>query len=80
MDGAGPRVRDLMRRLHAIGARERDEIERNVPKVMRRVGGYNIDLCSTRRASGRTPPTAASTTRTCWSAAKARSRGPAPSR
>ena len=30
---------------------------------------------STRRASGRTPPTAASTSRTCWSAAKARSRG-----
>ena len=45
MDGAVPRVRDLVKRLQALGARERDEIERNVPKVMRRVGGYNIDLC-----------------------------------
>ena len=25
-------------------ARERDEIERQVPKVMRRVGGYNLDV------------------------------------
>ncbi len=39
------RVRELVDRLRALGARERDEIERQVPKVMRRVGGYNIDLC-----------------------------------
>jgi hypothetical protein len=32
------------RELDAIGARERSEIERNVPKVLRRVGGYNIDV------------------------------------
>ena len=30
--------------LAAIGARERDEIERTVPKVLRRVGGYNLDV------------------------------------
>src|SRR4051812_29316696 len=40
MDGANDRVRDLVSRLRALGARERDEIERVVPRVMRRVGGY----------------------------------------
>ncbi len=45
MDVTVPRVRELVRRLQSLGARERDEIERRVPKVMRRVGGYNIDLC-----------------------------------
>src|SRR5690606_8371709 len=30
--------------LFAIGARERDEIARLWPKVMRRVGGYNLDV------------------------------------
>jgi FAD/FMN-containing dehydrogenase len=34
---------ELLRGLDAIGA-ERTEIERSVPKVMRRVGGYNIDV------------------------------------
>ena len=41
---APPRVAELLRRLRAIGERERDEIERSVPKVLRRVGGYNIDV------------------------------------
>ncbi len=36
--------RALIDGLRAIGARERDEIERRVPKVLRRVGGYNIDV------------------------------------
>jgi FAD/FMN-containing dehydrogenase/Fe-S oxidoreductase len=45
MDMAVPRVRDLVQTLQSLGAREREEIERQVPKVMRRVGGYNIDLC-----------------------------------
>jgi FAD/FMN-containing dehydrogenase/Fe-S oxidoreductase len=45
MDLALPRIRDIVERLRALGARERDEIERQVPRVMRRVGGYNIDLC-----------------------------------
>jgi len=44
MAAASPRVRDLAAALAAIGARERDEIERRVPKVLRRVGGYNIDV------------------------------------
>ncbi|HEV8501311.1 MAG TPA: FAD-linked oxidase C-terminal domain-containing protein [Casimicrobiaceae bacterium] len=44
MAGAPPRIRALMDTLAAIGARERDEIARNVPHVMRRVGGYNIDV------------------------------------
>ena len=44
MNGAPPRVAALVRDLAAIGAREREEIERNVPKVLRRVGGYNIDV------------------------------------
>jgi FAD/FMN-containing dehydrogenase/Fe-S oxidoreductase len=41
--GSG-RVRKLADALTAIAARERDEIERMVPKVLRRVGGYNIDI------------------------------------
>jgi FAD/FMN-containing dehydrogenase/Fe-S oxidoreductase len=45
MGAAPPRVGKLVRALQAIGVRERDEIERNVPKVLRRVGGYNIDIC-----------------------------------
>jgi len=44
MAGAPPRVAALVRDLAAIGARERDEIARKVPKVLRRVGGYNIDV------------------------------------
>jgi len=44
--GAAPtRVAELLHRLRAIGERERGEIERKVPKVLRRVGGYNIDVC-----------------------------------
>ena len=46
MAAAPPRIaRAPARRSQAIGERERDEIERNVPKVLRRVGGYNIDVC-----------------------------------
>jgi FAD/FMN-containing dehydrogenase/Fe-S oxidoreductase len=44
MDVAMPRVRGIVARLQAIAARERDEIARQVPQVMRRVGGYNIDI------------------------------------
>jgi FAD/FMN-containing dehydrogenase/Fe-S oxidoreductase len=44
MAASPPRVGALLQDLAAIGARERDEIERNVPKVLRRVGGYNIDI------------------------------------
>ncbi|MFM8547167.1 MAG: FAD-binding and (Fe-S)-binding domain-containing protein, partial [Betaproteobacteria bacterium] len=38
------RASALVSRLFEIGARERDEIERVWPKVMRRVGGYNLDI------------------------------------
>ncbi|WP_168710095.1 FAD-binding and (Fe-S)-binding domain-containing protein [Massilia sp. Mn16-1_5] len=44
MEDAPPRVRELMSGLRAIAVREQDEIARMVPKVMRRVGGYNIDI------------------------------------
>jgi FAD/FMN-containing dehydrogenase/Fe-S oxidoreductase len=44
MDAVPPRVATLMTSLRAIGARERAEIARVVPKVMRRVGGYNADV------------------------------------
>jgi len=45
MGGAPARVGELLRGLRAIGEREHDEIGRKVPKVLRRVGGYNIDVC-----------------------------------
>jgi FAD/FMN-containing dehydrogenase/Fe-S oxidoreductase len=44
MQGAAQRTRGLMNGLCAIAERERDEISRQVPKVMRRVGGYNLDV------------------------------------
>ncbi|MGH8801013.1 MAG: FAD-linked oxidase C-terminal domain-containing protein, partial [Casimicrobiaceae bacterium] len=44
MRDAPPRVQQLVAGLHAIGARERDEIARVVPKLLRRVGGYNADV------------------------------------
>jgi FAD/FMN-containing dehydrogenase/Fe-S oxidoreductase len=37
------RYRDLVRRMRALHRREADEIEARFPKVLRRVGGYNID-------------------------------------
>jgi FAD/FMN-containing dehydrogenase/Fe-S oxidoreductase len=41
---AQPRVDRLIDALFDIGRRERDEIERQWPTVMRRVGGYNLDV------------------------------------
>ncbi|GAB4476111.1 MAG: FAD-binding and (Fe-S)-binding domain-containing protein [Burkholderiaceae bacterium] len=38
------RAARLVSKLFEIGARERDEIERVWPTVMRRVGGYNLDV------------------------------------
>jgi FAD/FMN-containing dehydrogenase/Fe-S oxidoreductase len=38
------RAGTLVDRLAAIGARERDEIARTFPSVLRRVGGYNLDV------------------------------------
>ena len=44
MTGAPPRVRELVAGLDAIAVRERDEIAARVPAVLRRVGGYNLDV------------------------------------
>ena len=44
MQSAAAPLRGLLDRLRAIGERERDEIERRVPTLLRRVGGYNIDV------------------------------------
>src|SRR5262249_47379554 len=35
---------DLVKRIRAIAAREAEEIEHRVPKLLRRVGGYNLDM------------------------------------
>ncbi len=43
-DQASGRARELGAAVRAIALRERDEIERRWPKVMRRVGGYNLDV------------------------------------
>ncbi|OHC82958.1 MAG: lactate dehydrogenase [Rhodospirillales bacterium RIFCSPLOWO2_12_FULL_67_15] len=37
---------DLVRKIRAIAAREAVEIERRFPKLLRRVGGYNLDTVS----------------------------------
>jgi FAD/FMN-containing dehydrogenase/Fe-S oxidoreductase len=39
-----PRVRAIADRMAAMAFAERDEIERMYPKVLRRVGGYNLDI------------------------------------
>jgi len=41
-DAQGPPA-ELLRTLTELGLREADEIERRFPKLLRRVGGYNID-------------------------------------
>jgi FAD/FMN-containing dehydrogenase/Fe-S oxidoreductase len=38
------RYSEIVRRVRAVAARERDEIAARFPKVLRRVGGYNLDL------------------------------------
>jgi len=48
---AGPpagsaRYRELVTKVRELHARERDEIEARVPKLQRRVAGYNLDLVS----------------------------------
>jgi FAD/FMN-containing dehydrogenase len=42
--GAGPRVRTLIDMVAAVAAREHEEIAARYPKVLRRVGGYNLDI------------------------------------
>jgi Fe-S oxidoreductase/FAD/FMN-containing dehydrogenase len=41
-----PRYRELVGLLRGLYARERNEIEARVPKLQRRVAGYNLDLAS----------------------------------
>ncbi|HUH85359.1 MAG TPA: FAD-linked oxidase C-terminal domain-containing protein, partial [Stellaceae bacterium] len=43
-DAAPERYRGLVRQMRALHRRERDEIERRFPNLLRRVGGYNIDM------------------------------------
>ena len=40
------RHRELVATVRALHARERDEIEARIPKVQRRVAGYNLDMAS----------------------------------
>jgi FAD/FMN-containing dehydrogenase/Fe-S oxidoreductase len=49
------RVRNIVSGLHAIADRERDEIRRLWPTVMRRVGGYNLDIFEPRSQRPYTP-------------------------
>ena len=44
MTVAPPRIAQLMATLAAIGAREKAQIADKFPKVLRRVGGYNLDV------------------------------------
>jgi FAD/FMN-containing dehydrogenase/Fe-S oxidoreductase len=46
-----PRHREIVRGVHAIAERERDEIAARFPKLLRRVGGYNLDLLSAHDAN-----------------------------
>jgi FAD/FMN-containing dehydrogenase/Fe-S oxidoreductase len=47
---SGPqRYRDLVATVRALYAREREEIAARVPKVLRRVAGYNLDLAADER-------------------------------
>jgi FAD/FMN-containing dehydrogenase/Fe-S oxidoreductase len=44
-DGAMPaRTRELVQRMRALHRREADEIDARIPKLLRKVGGYNIDM------------------------------------
>lgn len=44
MGNAPARVRDILLKVSSIAQREHDEISQRVPQVMRRVGGYNLDI------------------------------------
>lgn len=44
--GGGDRYLDMVQRLRALHAREAAEIESRFPKLLRRVGGYNVDTLS----------------------------------
>jgi FAD/FMN-containing dehydrogenase/Fe-S oxidoreductase len=42
--GQPERYRDLVLKMRALHHREADEIDRRIPKLLRKVGGYNIDM------------------------------------
>jgi FAD/FMN-containing dehydrogenase/Fe-S oxidoreductase len=44
LTSGAPRVRELAEKISAIAEREKDEIAARFPKVLRRVGGYNLDV------------------------------------
>jgi FAD/FMN-containing dehydrogenase/Fe-S oxidoreductase len=47
---AGPKgYAELVRKIRAIAAREAEEIEHRVPKLLRKVGGYNLDMMNEAR-------------------------------
>jgi FAD/FMN-containing dehydrogenase/Fe-S oxidoreductase len=46
-EAEGPAAyRELVQKIRAIAAREAEEIEHRYPKLLRRVGGYNLDMVS----------------------------------
>jgi FAD/FMN-containing dehydrogenase len=63
----GAKLPGFVDELLKLGEREQAEIAARFPKVMRRVGGYNIDAL--------VPNAKRSTCRRCWSVRKARSPG-----
>ncbi len=42
---------ELVRKIRAIAAREAEEIEHRVPRLLRRVGGYNLDMILAQRSA-----------------------------
>lgn len=49
------RVRELITRLYEIGHRTQDAMRSHWPRVMRRVGGYNLDIFANRQAISERP-------------------------
>ena len=43
--------RELVRKIRGIATREAEEIEHRVPKLLRRVGGYNLDMILAQRST-----------------------------
>jgi len=49
---AGPKgYAELVRKIRAIAAREAEELEHRVPKLLRKVGGYNLDMILAQRST-----------------------------
>ena len=67
-----PAVRAIADKVAALALAERDEIERMYPEGAAPGRAATTSTSSSRSRSGPTRPTTRSTSRTCWSAAKAR--------